>query len=541
MGYILDIVLAIAALALSETGVATGWRAPLAVALLCCVPHALGFAVRATFVRGRFRAGEQLMRALQFSAPLCTVAALVLFGWQSSVASWIGRDVSLLAWPQLALFLVLAPFVVYEVLAIDARSRVVAAGRERRAWRGFQLRMFFSGVVPIAAYVAIASLVGWSERLRVRIEEVALYNALFAGALIVLLALFLPALLCNTWETVPIADGPERELLDAVAARARFRSRSLRVWKTGHQMANAAIVGIGPRSRVVLFSDSLLSVLDLRELAAVFAHEIGHAVRHHIPIFVMWVSAFFFGADLLASWLFPDNVWLSGTLIVAVMAVWYFAFGFMSRRFELDADLYSIDLLGDTEALIRALESVGGRLRDVASWRHFSTSERVRFLANVALEPAVAVRLRRNLRRWTCAGALLFLVTGGFEVRALLSARTRQEVQADLRLGDYATAAHRARAAHDLEPDVVALLARTSALARDGVVAADIEREARAALRMRDDHAAEEWLALGGLRGRKDLAEVGAALEKVRTGAIANARDALSEERWNEWRPELER
>src|SRR5436190_15691543 len=112
MGYILDIVLAIVALVLSEGGITTGWRSPIAAALLCCVPHALALAARWMIVHGRFRAGERLLRALQLSAPACFVAAIVAFGWESSIARCIGRDVSLLAWPELALFLVLVPFLV---------------------------------------------------------------------------------------------------------------------------------------------------------------------------------------------------------------------------------------------------------------------------------------------------------------------------------------------------------------------------------------------------------------------------------------------
>jgi Zn-dependent protease with chaperone function len=541
MGYLSDIVLAIGALALSEAGATSGWNAPWAVLLLCLVPHVLAWAARREVLRGKFKSGQALLRVLQYSAPTLYLCALVLFGWQSSVARWLGREVTLLAWPELSLLIVFLPFVVYQALAIDARSRAMApAGREQRAWRNFQVRMFLSGVVPITTYIVIAAAIGWDERLCVRIQEVALYNALFATSLLLLLALGLPWILCNTWETEPISAGPTRELLDAVATRARFRSRSLRVWKTGHQMANAAIVGISARSRVVLFSDSLLSELDLRELAAVFAHEIGHAVRHHVPIFVMWVSAFFFGADLLATWWFPDNLWLSGGLILSVMAIWYFAFGFMSRRFELDADLYSLDLLGDANALISALERVGGRLRDVASWRHFSTAVRVRFLSQAALDPAAAVRLRRNLRCWTCVGAALFLVTAGLQIRALFKAKPAQEIQADLRLGDYATAARRLRDMRELDPDVAALVVRASTLERDGVDGRELEREARSALRAHDIEAALAWLELGELRGRSDLGDVRAALRSKLRGEIASVADGMPRELWNAWREVFE-
>ena len=63
-------------------------------------------------------------------------------------------------------------------------------------------------------------------------------------------------------------------------------------------MANAAIVGFLPGHRTVLFSDSLLAGLPPRELAAVFAHEIGHARRHHVLVFGAWTLVFFLAGDL---------------------------------------------------------------------------------------------------------------------------------------------------------------------------------------------------------------------------------------------------
>src|SRR5262249_6269763 len=160
------------------------------------------------------------------------------------------------------------------------------------------------------------------------------------------------------------------------------------------------ILGVGPRHRVVLFSDLLLAQLGPRELAAVFAHEIGHAFRRHVRIFVTWAAGFFMAADLVARHLFADSPWVSGGFVVGAMLAWYWAFGFLSRRFELEADLFSLDLLGDPGALIAALERVGGAFRDVASWRHFSTAARVRFIERAATDPAVGDRLRRELRRW---------------------------------------------------------------------------------------------------------------------------------------------
>lgn len=539
MGFLFHIVLALGALGLAEVGLDTGWRAPWGLLLAGGIPHALGAVARRLFVHGRFRASGMVAGLLGKSGPFLFLAALTVFGWEGTIGTWVGHEVSFVNWPEPAMFLVLAPFVVYEMLAIDARSRAFGAAAELRSWRNFQARMFLSSLLPILAYIGIASAVGFSDELRVRIEEVTLYNALFAGVVLLVLALLLPTMLRNTLETVPLAPGMQRDLLLGVARRAGFKARALLVWRTGHTMANAAIIGIGGRSRVVLFSDSLLMQLDLRELAAVFAHEMGHAFRHHVTIFVMWALGFFLAADLVANWVFSEDPWLAGGLVLALMCLGYVALGFMSRRFELDADLFSLDLLGDHEALIGALEKVGGRFRDVASWRHFSTGRRVVFLRRAALDPAVGRRLRKSLRRWTWAGLALLALSASVQVRGLLRELPQDEIRANLRLGHYAAALERTQGDGDVDPETAALVKRAQGLglAECGVEA--LEREAHAALRRKDVEAALEWLELARLRGRSDLALVEEVLRAMIGDPSADPK-AMGEELFGAWSADIE-
>ena len=543
MGYLFHVVLALIAQGLAEAGVVTGWRAPSAVLALAAMPHLLVALARLAFVRGSFRAGEWILRAQSVSAPLGYALAVCAFGWQASVGAWVGGSVSFLAWPEPALLLALAPFVVYELAAIDARARFAGTTRrERRAWRAFQARMFLSGLLPVALYVVAASAVGWKEEWRVQVEQVALYDALFASALVSVLALFLPSLLRTTWETQPLAEGAQREVLLAVAERARFRSRALLVWRTGHTMANAAIVGLGPRSRVVLFSDSLLAQLAPRELAAVFAHEIGHAARRHVPIFALWVLAFFLAADLVAGELFPDDPWLEGGFVLLAMVGWYFAFGFLSRRFELDADLYSLELLGDRDALVDALEKVGGRLRDVASWRHFSVDDRVRFLARASDDPAVGRKLRRGLAWSTALAGAACAALIAVQLVGLVRALPEDRVEVDLRLGRYASAYGRVREDGErIGPRMRALAALSATLpdasAAERTLAGEVEQRARERLLLRDHDAALAWLELGALRGRDDLAEVADEVRRRLAGDAAPS--TLAPELAEAWSLEL--
>ena len=118
-----------------------------------------------------------------------------------------------------------------------------------------------------------------------------------------------------------------------------------------------------------------------------FAHEIGHARRHHVLVFVSWTAGFFLCADLaLARWLPSGELWATSALVAAV-ALWYAGFGWLSRRFELDADLFSVELTGDVEGMVCALDSVGGPHGGARrTWRHFSIDARVQFLRSFALD-----------------------------------------------------------------------------------------------------------------------------------------------------------
>jgi Zn-dependent protease with chaperone function len=536
MGYLLHIVLALAALGLSESGVSTGWRSTPLLIASCAVPHVLGALARTTFMRGKFASSQLAFRALHGCAPALYFAALAVFGWRETVSELVGREISLFDWPHLGLLLVGAPFVVFELLAIDARARTSGSPHaETTRWRNFQARMFASSILPVAAYVAIASTVGWSESLRIHIEEVGLYGGAFAALLLAVMALALPTILRNTWDTTPLAPGLQRDVCLEVARRAGFRCRSLLVWNTGHLTANAAIIGVSARSRVVVFSDALLAQLDLRELAAVFAHEIGHAARRHVPLFIVWALAFFMSADLVAQRVFPEDEWLSAATVVVVMAIWFVLFSFVSRRCELEADLYSLELLGDRGALVGALERVGGRLRDVASWRHFSISDRVRFLDRSAEDPSVARRLHGQLRAWMWLGCALLALTAGLQLHSMWRTFDRDRIEVDLRLGRYAAASSIASRSPDLEADVRALVDRAATLHEASQGKAVFEREARAALRRGDVDAAVEWLTLGGLRGESDLAAIGEAL----TAADVDPRDLVSPELYRAWEDDL--
>jgi Zn-dependent protease with chaperone function len=516
LGYILHILFALITLAAVDAGLtsATPWSF---VVPLLAIPIVLaGPLIRRLLMRGHFRTAAALERALGLSPSLLHLLAVLLLGWCEAAEAWFGLEITLEGWPGMELLVGIAPYLLYQVLAIDARARLGASvDVQVGQLRSFQLRLFLSALVPVALLVAATSLLSWNRPLRVRFEEIGMLNAALSMGVFGALVLFLPGILRRTWETAPIEGCWQRTLLDEVARRAGFRCKALLRWRTANQMTNAAIVGFTPRSRLVLFSDALLAQLQPNELAAVFAHEIGHAKRRHAEIFALYAILLFLALDLGAHALAPlGDAWSLGVAGVAILA-WLWSFGYLSRRFELEADLASVELLGDPRPLAAALEIVTGtRAAQRSSWRHFSTAARTRFVELAAADSGVGRRLRRVLGIWRSCILVGFALACFGELFVMLRSWDEDQVVVALRLGDYDAAHRRLAGGAELAEELVVLVERAAALPSNERTPVSLKARAYASLAEGDRLGAMEYLQLVRLRGED--ADVEALLDAVR-------------------------
>jgi len=274
-----------------------------------------------------------------------------------------------------------------------------------------------------------------------------------------------PVFMRLIWDTRRLPDGRLRRRLDALCRSTGLRYREILIWRTHCDVVNAAVAGVLGRLRYVFLSDGLLRHMSIEEIEAVFAHEIGHVRHRHIPLYLVFAtgSMVFFlvlvtvaamvhgalggSAQLLRdleSWPFP---------LAALGLYWGVLFGYLSRRFERQADVFAIRASADgggrspatwhpepqpralegpadrgdpAHVLVprpldpvalgrftRALEAVGrlnGMTRNVAGWSHFSISRRVHFLEQALVDPLVEWRFQRALRRlkwaWLTAALL---------------------------------------------------------------------------------------------------------------------------------------
>lgn len=379
---------------------------------------------------------------------------LLFFGLLISQTGWlrlVERDWSLARWPLLDELVVVAPVLVASILswlllypADRALRHAATAGfadqMGQPIWSlgqylDFQVRnQVLTVVVPMSLFVLAAdlmarygrSLVRWSDLLW--LPEAVL--AVVAGAIFVVS----PVMLRYIWRTQRLADSPLRDRLEETCRRLGLRYRDILVWKSHGSMVNAAVMGLLPPLRYILLSDGLLDHLSGEQVEAVFGHEAGHVRERHITYYMIFAIASMVAVSLAGDGLgrgfelSPETVQI---LVAAMVAfLWIVVFGWISRRFERQADLHGVRCLDGSIAAcdlpcwrhnmtgadkggerlcttgaqvfasaLEAVAALNGISKYARSWRHSSIASRQDFVRQAAMYPQTLERFERMIRR----------------------------------------------------------------------------------------------------------------------------------------------
>ncbi|MCP4708307.1 MAG: M48 family metalloprotease [Planctomycetes bacterium] len=249
---------------------------------------------------------------------------------------------------------------------------------------------------------------------------------IFAGsATIFILA---PLLLRFIWKTRTLPAGPLRERLEGFCRRIRLNYREILLWDTYSAVANAAVMGLIKPVRYVLLSDALIENMGDDQIEAVFGHEAGHVRHHHILFLLLYMGAGIafmglliqllfigcvevFGSEETWSWYYT---WIIGGFSTVLFLAWILMFGWVSRRFERQADVHAAQTVGQGKdhnednnsrlstsgawimetALIR-IAQLNGMSIDARSWRHSSIASRAAFLRQLAEQDGALDRFMR--------------------------------------------------------------------------------------------------------------------------------------------------
>lgn len=231
---------------------------------------------------------------------------------------------------------------------------------------------------------------------------------------VVIIFLVTPLMLRLAWSTTWIRDGEVHAQARAVCDAHRVRVRGPLLWRTHGSMVNAAILGLVYPFRYMLFTDALLEQLSKPEVEGVVAHEVGHVKLRHM----VWLGLSVLATVLVSGWALAglehlvqpnDSERFAIWATLASLAVSFLVFGFVSRRFEWQADAFATRHLATDSATITrdAAETMSSALRSVAilngmpqerfMFRHGSIqSRRQRVMALIDL-PRAALPIDRDV------------------------------------------------------------------------------------------------------------------------------------------------
>nr|AMR44688.1 CAAX prenyl protease 1-like protein [Mylabris cichorii] len=228
-----------------------------------------------------------------------------------------------------------------------------------------------------------------------------LYLWLLICIMIIVLCFLYPWVIAPVFDKfVPLPEGELRTEIENLATRLNFPLNQLYVVEGSKRSShsNAYLCGLFKTKRIVLF-DTLLakrdgeSVYKNDEILAILTHELGHWKYNHIIkkmifiqmnlllLFIAFSFLFKYPPIYYAFGFYDQQPVLIGLIILQYLMIPYnilssFLMNYLSRKFELQADLFAVEL-NRGEPLIRALiqmnkDNLGFPIYDdlYSAWHH---------------------------------------------------------------------------------------------------------------------------------------------------------------------------
>lgn len=261
---------------------------------------------------------------------------------------------------------------------------------------------------------------------------------LFSLLFIAIMTVIIPLAIIQCWKCKNLVDSPLKDTLTALCQKAKFKYAGLKTWDMMEDSMTAAIIGVWGRFRYVIFTPGLLHQLTPSAIEATLAHEIGHSKSKHLLIYPFIITGILLMAGFLASVIYPsimmffdDHMTLSssswsvlGSLVffiifASLLAILFrLIFGYFSRLFERQADLYIFELDLPAAYLIEAFDEIAtasGHIHDAPNWHHYSIRERMDFLKQAENNPSLINIHRRKvmlslLAYFIYLGVLIYLI-----------------------------------------------------------------------------------------------------------------------------------
>ncbi|HIC86169.1 MAG TPA: tetratricopeptide repeat protein [Desulfobacterales bacterium] len=291
---------------------------------------------------------------------------------------------------------------------------IFSAPFSRQSYIFYQIQFHFPVLFPWLALSATTDLIGAMPFSGIR----SFLNSgegqlIYFTSFMLILMTFMPKWIQKWWRCKPLPRGQKTEAIREFLDSHGLKYRDLLRWPIFEgKVLTAGIMGIVARFRYILLTDALLEILSVEELKAVLAHEMAHAKYKHLLFYILFFGGFVVISYGLLDFLFytiaahpyflkilmhprpgqMNTLYLTMTLPMLLILIIYFRFimGFFMRHFERQADLYSAFVMRTSRYTIDALEKIallGGKIRDMPSWHHFSIKQRVEALIRAERDP----------------------------------------------------------------------------------------------------------------------------------------------------------
>lgn len=276
------------------------------------------------------------------------------------------------------------------------------------------LRFFLGLIIPFSILIFID-------------ETLAYFSLSFTGQFLLSLLLILiiaPYIIIKIWPVKKLNDSFLKAHLNTFLEICKISFKDyLIIPSFGGKVFTAGVLGFLPPFRYLFFSSSLLNILTIEEILAVVAHEIGHIKKNHgllllillisfpilllnsVYIFTLIFSQFFSTIEDIIEFLKSESViyfeiGLSLFLIFLSILFFRYIFAYFLRNLEREADLYSLNLLGEARPLTGALYKIGEATGQLfhKSWHHYGLWERIEFLRFAELNPSIIKQHSRRIR-----------------------------------------------------------------------------------------------------------------------------------------------
>lgn len=298
------------------------------------------------------------------------------------------------------------PFSAYNTFVIEEKY-----GFNKTTVKTFVLDIIKNFVLTLVIGLPVFALIIWFF---VKFSTYAwLYVAVSVMLIELLITFIAPVFIMPLFNKyTPLEDGELKTELENYALKQNFKMKGLYKMDGSKRStkSNAFFTGFGKFRRIVLF-DTLIQKHTVPELVSILAHEMGHYKKGHIRKFMIvsfintflmfFILSFFIGNQYLFEAFSMQNISVYAALVffgflyTPISMILSIVQNIISRKYEYEADKYSVTTYKNPQAMIEALKKLSvdnlsnltpHKFKVFIEYSHPPVLDRIKAIKNINIE-----------------------------------------------------------------------------------------------------------------------------------------------------------